>query len=616
MKTPTTHPRISKIALLTCLLTLAGCATDGLQSSRQAGTAISAEDKAAQMIGYCQRLQQQGDLANAAGFCERALEFEPTNQVALLSLARIFEQRKAPREAGQAYRAILVLDPENVEARYGLGKTYVALEQYNLALEQLELALQGGGDPRIFNTLGVVNDQLGNHEAAQAAYRQGLSGDEGNIPLQTNLGLSLVLSGRHGEGLMVLRKAAADPAAASGTRQALTFAYAIAGDMTAAEEMALIDLPPEVAMANLSYYNGLREAGVGTPPPPPAEPMLAEAMESAPEDMEAPMAAEEAAPATAAAPDMTPLFDPEVATSIALADAEAAQRPWTEWGQLPNYSQTVAQLRALFPQDEQTDGQQPWSLASQSPAEGEQLAMADGGETASDADPAMMAEIDSSALPQAETEDPYLSSLQQLLTELPSAEQPGAQAEMLEPMEAEAMPGMEQAAPMDAPMMAETADAPMPPKPPASKRVGQQQMADAGASDAGKMEAPMMAEATMAQPGMTEPTMAEPAMAKPAMAAGTDFYAVQLGSFRSPEQAAKGWLQIQSNASDLLGDMDPTFTRADLGETKGVFYRLRTQPTNAKASAKELCGELSKRGIDCLVVKAEAPQPDPAVSSG
>ena len=112
------------------------------------------------------------------------------------------------------------------------------------------------------------------------------------------------------------------------------------------------------------------------------------------------------------------------------------------------------------------------------------------------------------------------------------------------------------------------------------------------------------------------PKMAEDTMAKPAMAAGTDFYAVQLGSFRSPEQAAKGWLQIQSNASDLLGDMDPTFTRADLGETKGIFYRLRTQPTNAKASAKELCGELSKRGIDCLVVKAEAPQPDPAVSSG
>ncbi len=597
MKTPTTHPRISKIALLTCLLTLAGCATDGLESSRQAGTATSSNDKAAQMIGYCQRLQQEGDLANAAGFCERALQFDPTNQVALLSLARIFEQRKAPREAAQAYRAILVLDPENVEARYGLGKTYVAIEQYSLALEQLGLALKGGGDPRIFNTLGVVNDQLGNHEAAQAAYRQGLSGDAGSIPLQTNLGLSLVLSGHHGEGLMILRKAAADPSAGSGTRQALTFAYAIAGDMTAAEEMALIDLPPDVALANLAYYNGLREAGVGTPPPPPAEPMLAEVMEATPEEMpmaapkDEPMEVQEAAPQTAAAPAMTPLFDPQVATSIALADAEAAQRPWTEWGQLPNYSETVAQLRALFPQQEEAGGQEPWSLASQSPAEGEQLAMADDA-AASDADPVMAAEIDSAELPQTEAEDPYLSSLEKLLTELPSAEDTGSQAAMLEPMEAEAMPGMQQAG---------MVDTPLPPKPPAAKMEGQLQMADAGPGDLGSMEGSMMAET---------------AMASPALQAATDLYAVQLGSFRSPEQAAKGWVQIQSGASDLLGDMDPTFTRADLGETKGVFYRLRTQPMNAKASAKELCGELSKRGIDCLVVKSDAPQPDPAVSSG
>ena len=61
------------------------------------------------------------------------------------------------------------------------------------------------------------------------------------------------------------------------------------------------------------------------------------------------------------------------------------------------------------------------------------------------------------------------------------------------------------------------------------------------------------------------------------------------------------------------GSIDPVFTKADLGSERGVYYRLRTQP-NARASAKELCGELSKRGIDCLVVKSEAPQSE--VTSG
>lgn len=572
MKTPT-QQRISKIALLTCLLTLAGCATG--QDTRQASSPVKAEDKAAQLVGYCQRLQQEGDLANAAGFCDRALEYDPTNKVALLSLARILEERRAPREAAQAYRAILVLEPDNAEARYGLGKTYVALEQYKLAREQLELALQIGSDPRIYNTLGVVHDQLGNHAEAQVVYRRGLGSDSDNVPLRTNLGLSMVLSGQHAPGLQMLREVSALPDAGPDTRQVLAFAYAIAGDMAAAEETALIDLPQDVARANLAYYEGLREAGVGDPPPPP--PSLAEAMPS--DDM--PMAD----PAMAELPAV-PLFDPEVATAIALSDAESAQRPWTEWGQLPDYSKTVAQLQALHG-DREEEPQQPWALANQSPAESQQLAMAETG--ASDAT-AMPGEIDSTALPEAGSDDPYLSSLEKLLAELPP-EDGGTQGGMMESMEAEAMPGMQEPAMASEPMMASepkmagSAEA-EPSMPPAARKKPEMQMAE------------------------TKPMAA--AMV-PSMAKGDSSYAVQLGSYRSPEQAAKGWMQLQANANDLLGALDPVFTKADLGADKGIFYRLRTQP-NARASAKELCGELSKRGIDCLVVKSDAPPPD--VTSG
>ena len=560
MKTPT-HQRISKIALLTCLLTLAGCAAG--HDSRQASSPVKAEDKAAQLVGYCQRLQEEGDLANAAGFCDRALEYDPTNKVALLSLARILEERRAPREAAQAYRAILVLEPDNVEARYGLGKTYVALEQYNLAREQLELALKAGSDPRVYNTLGVVHDQLGDHAAAQEVYRRGLGSASDNVPLRTNLGLSMVLSGQHAPGLQMLREVSALPVAGPDTRQVLAFAYAIAGDMAAAEETALIDLPQDVARANLAYYEGLRDAGIGEPPPPP--PTLAEAMPSDEMPMDD--------GAMADLPEV-PLFDPEVATAIALADAEAAQRPWTEWGQLPEYSTTVAQLQALH--DGQKGGpQQPWTLADQSPADGQQLAMAETG--ASDA------AVDSAALPEAGGDDPYLSSLEKLLAELPP-EGGATGSAMMEPMEAEAMPGMQEPARTAEPMMAP----------------------ESGAGSTAAAEPAMV-------PAEPQKPAAPAAQVAAVPAKGDSFYAVQLGSYRSPEQAAKGWMQLQANANDLLGSMDPVFTKADLGAEKGIYYRLRTQP-NARTSAKELCGELSKRGIDCLVVKSDAPPPD--VTSG
>jgi hypothetical protein len=42
--------------------------------------------------------------------------------------------------------------------------------------------------------------------------------------------------------------------------------------------------------------------------------------------------------------------------------------------------------------------------------------------------------------------------------------------------------------------------------------------------------------------------------------------------------------------------------RADLGEERGIVYRLRTAPT-AKTNATALCSELKARGIDCLVIK-------------
>ena len=580
MKTPTTHQRISKIALLTCLLTLAGCATG--EDARQASAPVKAEDKAAQLVGYCQRLQQEGDLANAAGFCDRALEYDPTNKIALLSLARILEQRRAPREAAQAYRAILVLEPDNAEARYGLGKTHVALEQYNLAREQLELALQAGSDPRVYNTLGVVHDQLGDHGAAQEVYRRGLGRDSENIPLRTNLGLSMVLSGQHAPGLQLLREVSAMPEAGPDTRQVLAFAYAIAGDMAAAEETALIDLPQDVVRVNLAYYEGLREAGIGEPPPPP--PTLAESMRTEePPIGELPM--EDPAMAE------VPIFDPEVANAVALADAEAAQRPWTEWGQLPDYSRTVGQLQALHGHQEnqpEQPPQQPWALTNQSPADGRQLAMADTAASDAYAPP-----VDSAALPEAGVDDPYLSSLEKLLAELPP-EDGGADGGVMESMEAEAIPGMQAPAspPAEPMIVAETSDGSTATAAPAEPQKPAMQIAEAK---------PVAAQTA---PNKTAPNKTGPDIAK-----ADSHYAVQLGSYRSPEQAAKGWMQLQANANDLLGSLDPVFTKADLGAEKGIFYRLRTQP-NAKASAKQLCGELSKRGIDCLVVKSEAPRPD------
>ncbi len=116
--------------------------------------------------------------------------------------------------------------------------------------------------------MGIIQDKLGDHDAAQRIYRRGLRGSPKNVALRTNLGLSLVLSVRYAEGLEVLRDVAADPRAGITSRQSLAFAYAVSGDMAAAEAVALIDLPPDAAQASLAHYESLRRTELGLGPKP------------------------------------------------------------------------------------------------------------------------------------------------------------------------------------------------------------------------------------------------------------------------------------------------------------------------------------------------------------
>lgn len=273
MKPGNVIKRFPIAALLAGFVVLSGCTGTGGDplAKLPAKPATTAEQNAALLIRYCDKLRVDGDFVAAAAICRRALKYAPTDQVALMSLGRIFEAMGAPREAAAPYRRVLALNPTHAVARYSLGKAYLMLGQYDFAEQQLQIALNSGrGSARAYSLLGVIRDKMGRHMAAQEVYREGVLQHQGDIPLRTNLGLSLVLSGQYPEGLELLREVAGDPAAGSASRQGLAFAYAVTGDMAAAEAMAMIDLPPEAARTTIAHYESLRNAGVGAPLAPPS----------------------------------------------------------------------------------------------------------------------------------------------------------------------------------------------------------------------------------------------------------------------------------------------------------------------------------------------------------
>ena len=83
-------------------------------------------------------------------------------------------------------------------------------------------------------------------------------------------------------------------------------------------------------------------------------------------------------------------------------------------------------------------------------------------------------------------------------------------------------------------------------------------------------------------------------------------YRVQLAASRSEANIRRDWSSYQQRYSDIFGDLDGSVERAEIGEEKTVWYRLRVGPFASEASAKELCAKLAERNIKtgCLPLRA------------
>lgn len=107
-----------------------------------------------------------------------------------------------------------------------------------------------------------------------------------------------------------------------------------------------------------------------------------------------------------------------------------------------------------------------------------------------------------------------------------------------------------------------------------------------------------------AQPVQPSPPAAAPAPppTTPAPAAGGG-YRVQLASLRSEAEAREAWSRLKSRHSDLLGRLQLSLVRVDLGSGKGVFHRVQAGPLSEKMLADIVCGELKRRNVGCIVVQ-------------
>jgi len=89
---------------------------------------------------------------------------------------------------------------------------------------------------------------------------------------------------------------------------------------------------------------------------------------------------------------------------------------------------------------------------------------------------------------------------------------------------------------------------------------------------------------------------------KPTSAATDGDFVVQIGSFRSEDQAKNTWETLRNRLPIILDKVSADIQRADLG-AKGVYFRLRAASFTTRATANQFCASLKAKGQDCIVVK-------------
>jgi len=74
---------------------------------------------------------------------------------------------------------------------------------------------------------------------------------------------------------------------------------------------------------------------------------------------------------------------------------------------------------------------------------------------------------------------------------------------------------------------------------------------------------------------------------------------VHLASYRQKKAAERGWAQLTKQFGSVLGGLQHRVERVDLGNSKGVFYRLKAGPLPSNNAAKGVCKKLKSKRQYC-----------------
>lgn len=234
---------LARIAGCGLALALAGCVTDRgdvTGSIAATGPNTQAEQRAA---------------ASTWGERYRA---DPNNKQAALNYAQALRQTTQYNQAVAVLENLAIKMPYDRDVLGAYGKSLADAGRFKEAADVLSRAhTPENPNWSILSAQGSVEDQLGDHDKAQAYYDAALKIKPNDPHVLSNLGLSYALSNKLPLADQTLRQASAGPEADMRVRQNFALILALEGKFGEAEQVSQRDLSAADAQANVAAIRSM-----------------------------------------------------------------------------------------------------------------------------------------------------------------------------------------------------------------------------------------------------------------------------------------------------------------------------------------------------------------------
>lgn len=229
-------------------VSLAGCAT---QKKELTTGSIPKFDKPVQSM-------TASELSRAADGIGQAYEKNPRDRDAGLNYANMLRMTGRNTQSLAVMQQVAISHPSDREVLAAYGKAQAAAGQLEQALATIGRAqTPDRPDWKLKSAEGAILDQLGRSPEARQRYREALDMQPNEPSVLSNLGMSYLLAKDLKTAETYLRSAANQPTADSSVRQNLALAVGLQGRFQEAEQIAMQELSPDQAAANVKYLRSV-----------------------------------------------------------------------------------------------------------------------------------------------------------------------------------------------------------------------------------------------------------------------------------------------------------------------------------------------------------------------